>query len=474
MSLSHQRIIFLPVEIVERELDAKLLVALEALERGYIVYIGHYWNLPDIAKKVNGGFYLYKAMTDYRAKNLFLPLLHNSVRSGVLDEEGLIFPSLDYYVRTRIGNGDAIPVLTKIYSWGAVQSEFVEKKFSIDHSKMVVSGNPRIDLLRRPYNKIYTARAAAINEKHGEFVLVNTNFGPGNYSPNFGFTYHEHMRYFGRISTPEEDAYYSERTKYFENLFFEYIEMVKQLAKNISPVKVIVRPHPVEDHEHWRRLLSDSPNVEVIFEGSAIDWIVASKCLIHTGCTTGVEAFVLGKPIFRYNPNLRLDMESELPNNLGVENTSIQELISRVSDLLDGKSQNSVSDEQKEYLSGWVKNLNGPYSYERILDSIDQDNLGNTTEYVDVQRLSLFYIRTLIRNTLIRLLGKIAKRCRVISKLSIFRKALERVQRFPGIKSNMIRDRLNLLSQLKHGKELDGIQIKMVGPDIFRVELNKK
>lgn len=473
MSSMQQRIIFLPVEIVERELDAKLLVALEALERGYVVYIGNYQYLPEIAKKVGGGFYLYKAMTDYRAKNLFLPLADRSVCSGVLDEEGLIFPSLDYYARTRIGAGDSIPVLSKIYMWGEVQSKFVEERFSIDSTKIVVTGNPRIDLLRSPYNKIYDVRAKAIAERYGDFVLVNTNFGPGNYSPNFGFTYHEHMRYFGRISTQDEEVYYSERTKYFEKLFFDYVEMVGRLAEKIFPLKVIVRPHPVEDHERWRRLLSGFENVHIVFEGSAIDWIVASKCLIHTGCTTGVESFILEKPIFRYNKALRLDMESNLPNSLGESFVYLDELVDRVCCFLNGGKDESTRETQSEYLSGWIQNLNGAYSFERILDSIDREGLGDAVGCGNVQSLDFRYVRLVIRNALIRSLGRVAKRFAPIARIGLFRKAVERMQRFPGIRKKMLRDRIFLFYHLKRGAAPENVRVTSVGPDVFQIQFSK-
>lgn len=468
-------VLYLPIEIVERELDAKLLLALEALDRGYTVFIGQYQVLPDIAMKIGrGGFYLYKAMTDYRARKLFLPLRERGIASGALDEEGLIFPSLDYYARTRVGEGESLPVLTRVFTWGDVQANFLSERYGLDSSKLMSSGNPRFDLLRPPYSGIYAERASEIADQFGDFVLVNTNFGPGNYSPKFGMSYHEHMRFFGRVSTAEEEKYYAERTKYFGDLFLTYVDMVRALAKEIFPTKVIVRPHPVEDHERWRRLVLDTPNVQVVFSGSAIDWIVASKCLIHTGCTTGVEAFVLGKTIFRFNPNLRSDMESELPNRLGHDCTRLDELVGRVKTfLLCGVEETQADERQVEYLESWVRNLRGPYSYQRIMDTVDEWRLGEVKGEVSAVRFPIRYVRLLLRNSVIRKLAAFAKRWPILSKLRLSQRATERVQRFSGIRQKMIRDRLGHFYQLKHGEAIEKLNVALVGPDVFRIELGK-
>src|SRR5690606_33523773 len=127
-----------------------------------------------------------------------------------------------------------------------------------------------------------------------------------------------------------EELFYTERTQYYAGLFSQYVDMIRELAKEIYPVKIVLRPHPVENHGRWRDALGDCPNVRVVFQGSAIDWIAASRCLIHTGCTTGVEAFAFGKPVFRYNQNLRLDMESEIPNRVGIGFSSQSELVRAV------------------------------------------------------------------------------------------------------------------------------------------------
>jgi hypothetical protein len=61
-------------------------------------------------------------------------------------------------------------------------------------------------------------------------------------------------------------------------------------------MRVALRPHPSEKVEAWRAWLGEHSGIEIVREGSAVPWILASKVLLHTNCTTGVEAIALDKP----------------------------------------------------------------------------------------------------------------------------------------------------------------------------------
>jgi hypothetical protein len=48
--------------------------------------------------------------------------------------------------------------------------------------------------------------------------------------------------------------------------------------------------------DNWRAWLQGCPQVEIVREGAAVPWILAAHVLVHTNCTTGVEAIALDKP----------------------------------------------------------------------------------------------------------------------------------------------------------------------------------
>jgi len=318
--------LYLPIEIPERELQSKLLIAIHATALNVPVVIGNYWSVHRVARRARSGYFLYKDCLDARATDFFPQLREAGVKIGVLDEEGLIFPSMDFYLKSRIGKGLALPYVTDIFTWGEAQKHAIVNAFPELKDRISATGNPRIDLLNQTFADLYKPYIARIQAQHGRFVLINTNFGPGNYSPYFKRSYFDVMKSFGRINTPEDEQYYKARESYFLKLYKFYIQALRSLALRHPDKKFILRPHPVENHDNWIQALAGLDNVSVVYEGSAVHWIAAADMLIHTGCTTGLEAYIMGKPVVRLNPDPDDEMESPLPNLVSMPAFSVDEM----------------------------------------------------------------------------------------------------------------------------------------------------
>ena len=43
-------------------------------------------------------------------------------------------------------------------------------------------------------------------------------------------------------------------------------------------------------------------NVRIRDGGSVIPWMIAARCVIHNACTTGIEAYILNRPVTEYHP----------------------------------------------------------------------------------------------------------------------------------------------------------------------------
>lgn len=466
------KILYLPVEIVERELDAKLLLASEAVRRGYSVVIGNYWKVLDIAKDWGGGVFLYKDMIDQRVETFWKPLSQRDVELCVLDEEGLIFPSVDYYIRTRIGGGLSLPYLERIFTWGDRQRERIEKLDGYRKNALVTTGNPRIDLLRHPYLKIYEEDGVSRLGNKSGFVLINTNFGPGNYSPYFNMSYYEHMKSLGRIVTDDEVEYYKERVSYYAELFVQYKEMVARLAEEIFPATIVIRPHPVENHEAWREYFRDHKNVSVVYRGGVLEWIAASSCVIHTGCTTGLEAFVMGRPVLRYNPALRSDMESHLPNSLGEGFVDPASLISRVESILARQDEWVADSAQFSHLKSWVSNVCGDFSHMKIMDEIDSFDIKNSS--VSLRQSAAVVVRNFLVDVKRYIYNYIGDNSHsdIVSKVQFLRRIAEANQRYSGLPLSRIQNRWKKICGIKFSSEDGGEKLVRIGPDVYMISAN--
>ena len=93
-----------------------------------------------------------------------------------------------------------------------------------------------------------------------------------------------------------------ERFRYLRQLFEAYMSAIDQMAARFPNLKFLVRPHPLEEPETWRDHFKDTPNVAVQSGGSVIPWLIAARCVVHSACTTGIEAYILNRPVTEYHP----------------------------------------------------------------------------------------------------------------------------------------------------------------------------
>ncbi|MDA9976111.1 hypothetical protein N9F34_04780, partial [Alphaproteobacteria bacterium] len=73
-------------------------------------------------------------------------------------------------------------------------------------------------------------------------------------------------------------------------------DFVRAMNSQLPDCRLTLRPHPTEESEICQDLAKEVSNLTVITNTNAVDWILTADSLIQTGCTSGVEAAVLGTP----------------------------------------------------------------------------------------------------------------------------------------------------------------------------------
>jgi hypothetical protein len=141
----------------------------------------------------------------------------------------------------------------------------------------------------------FKAEGNKIRTKHGKFILINTNFGIIN-SHWGGHSGAAHIaKQAGMLDTEEQrEAFQSGASWERENMLAVY-EFIKSAPKDR---KIILRPHPGENAAHWRVI----PGIEVVTATNPLPWLHGAEILIHTGCTTGLEAAIMGKAAINLEP----------------------------------------------------------------------------------------------------------------------------------------------------------------------------
>lgn len=347
---------YIPVELKVRELHSKLLLALKSAKAGFRVVIGSknglIRRLPFLPRGIFMGFGIVK-----NYEKLFKKCRKLGHRVIAFDEEGLVFLNEEVYKKYRVSR-DTLSNVELFFTWGKVQTDAVLSKVPEAESKVITTGSLRFDLMSQRYLRILDGEVYKIKKKYDPFILINSSFGPCNHYSGTEF-YLKALRDKFMIVNKEDEIFHKNRIKHMRNIFNGFIEMIPELSSNFKDYNIIVRPHPSENHGVWEKSIKNLDNVFMVHEGDVIPWILASSVLIQNGCTTGVEAFFLNKPVIAYRPVTSDEFDIPLPNSLGKSISSVPGLIGYLKDLLRYRPDDREADEKRQREIILRKNLSG-------------------------------------------------------------------------------------------------------------------
>jgi surface carbohydrate biosynthesis protein len=371
------RYLYLPVETKAREFLGKTFLAARAVERSWTVVLGEGNQVREFMQTAPVGAYIEIGIPENKAKRL--ETIHASGHSiASLCEEGLIYADGSDYCNRKLGPR-ALSWTDRLLVVGSRNAEDIRLHRPESTEKLVVTGNPRFDTLLSGLRCVYQDDADILRQQLGRFVLINTNFTRANpYDPAKKDPIAKLVKR-GKIGGTEHKEFFRRFIEYQTRLMSGLQDLLKVLAASHLVDRIVIRPHPVENRDAWRRW-AEPLNVEVHCEGSAIEWLLAAEAVLHPGCTTGIEGLILDRPVFSYVPEP--DSEFINPSDL------VSEQVNSAEDFLERLSQVRGQDEttlharfacHRERLSFFVANVNPPYAADRILDELERLALPETS-----------------------------------------------------------------------------------------------
>ena len=282
-----RKTIFFTIEIKDRELISKCLLAYELLKRNFRVYIGTFDNIHRIVKKYSSGIIFHKST--YIAKSSYYKRIgHVFV---FLDEEGgITIPRSKLYEFCVKRYGVVSKELNDIiFLPGKKFTEIVSQMPNIEGVKLYTTGWPRIDLCREKYSHIFIDQVNKIRKKHGNFYLFITSFGMTSEK-----SFNDRIQ---SSTTEFEKKYRMHKYKHFKL----YIDLMKCLSDKLDDSeKIIIRPHPSESIEDWKMIVAGLNNIIIVREGDISPWILAAEAIIQYGSTSSVQAAMSGIKSIQY------------------------------------------------------------------------------------------------------------------------------------------------------------------------------
>jgi surface carbohydrate biosynthesis protein len=367
--------LLIPVENQVRELDPKLLLACIAAKRGFSCIIGSRREIHFHISSFSPGIYLSKSMT--AASDIMFQIMRNLGHVIVAwDEEALVHLPPEIYFCRRI-SPVAMKSVSRMLAWGQDNAELWRQYPQLPNGTEIhVTGNPRNDLLRPEIRRYYENTVEELRKNYGDFILINTNFNHVN-------AFYPGLNLFQPVKNPGEEPEFGRAAKgmtreYAEGLrdlkqavFEKFQELIPALEKEFPEYNIVVRPHPTENQEIYLNIAARCSRVRVTNEGNVVPWLMATQAVIHNGCTTGVEAYVMGVPAISYRATVNEDYDYgfyRLPNLLSHQCFDFDELRLTLGKILAGKLGPAAGDERKTLADEYLAALDGPLACERIVD----------------------------------------------------------------------------------------------------------
>jgi hypothetical protein len=246
-----------------------------------------------------------------------------------------------------------------------------------------------------------------------------------------------------------------------KQVLFQYFrELVPVLAGALPNHSVVVRPHPSEDHQAWRDAARDHDNVHVLNEKSVIPWLIAAKALIHNGCTTAVEAAVLGVPAVAYRPVTRKGCDFEFPNELSHQVYDLQDLLGAVRKIVAGELGSQNGDTRHAVLEQHLAFLEGPLAIDRVVAALSE---AGTRERLLERPPLLGYLS-----------GLLHAHARTVSKrINRLRRGHRNTKefhdhRFPGTSVDELRERVQRFS--RQLDRFESLEVRQLSDHVYCIE----
>jgi hypothetical protein len=102
---------------------------------------------------------------------------------------------------------------------------------------------------------------------------------------------------------------------------------IPQIADRFPRRTVIIRPHPSENREAWAKAGQGRSNVVVQYDDELAAWLMAAGHIMHNGCTTAVEAALLGRAAISYRPIINDPHEIPQPHRVSHEARTLPDLM---------------------------------------------------------------------------------------------------------------------------------------------------
>jgi surface carbohydrate biosynthesis protein len=335
--------VLLPIETVVRELDSKLVTASALAARGLRAIVAHKEEAWAIGAASKGVVWVGKNLFSDNSDNHHADrLARNDSAVLFLQDEGGIF-QVNTWVDNVLQKHHVDLVckrkLDRVLMWGRRQRDVFCERAPQTKPNVAVTGSPRFDLCAPTYDWMTADAAADIKARFGSYILACTRFTAVAHAEGL---YDPFRRKLNPRIWPDDYGMGKVAGLWFSKWqrdvhdFADFVVLVKAIADANPARTVVLRPHPSESLRFYEHAFSAISNIVIIREGSVLSWIRSADLVVHSNCTTGIEAVLSGRPVLNFLPESthREDTDIEVAREAGTPARSVQHALELIKVLL--------------------------------------------------------------------------------------------------------------------------------------------
>ena len=454
-----------PIETTARELDYKVLVAVAAAQKNRSIIIGEQQLIRNLSFFLKCGVFFGKHLFGkhkFSDQNYYNRLKRNHFSVVHLNEEGAIWPGSEEDWKRIMLYDERPSVLSEtdfLLEWGRFQYDFYSN-LEPHTTNIRVTGHPRFDLLKPKYNAYYDREVREIKEKFKNYVLINTSTSFSNNGTGGNkFTFKKTMFY--DPANKEQRRFRFGKWARQSRDMTNVIELINELSSSRPEKTFIIRPHPSENTDFYTQIFQNINNVKVIYDGSAVPWMLGCDALIHISSTTAIEAALASKPVINYKPDGNSEYDVRIANIVGSTCKTPDEVQNCLNQIENGAYRAS-SDELPIYAKELLENFEG-YSIQRILKILDEAEEAIMQTSIKKSGLNLkFLVRFLAVANSLYLFFKYS----YLSLLGRWSDYIDFKKRFQPLNLNQLKEKVKS-SEMLLGKK---VRITYVNKYLFLIE----
>lgn len=333
------------IEITARELASKLATASALAARGCRAIVGHKEPVTDVGRSSERVVWQGKGLFSDKSDRHFADrLIEMNSATMFHQDEGAMHPVnawKENVLQKHYVDQIRKRKISRVCMWGERQKDVYLAHASETRDMVAVTGSPRFDLCLPSYAWMTAGACDAITARHGSYILICTRFTAIAHAEGIADPF---RRKLNPKIWPESfdmadvaDLWFAKWHRDVQD-FADTVVLAKEIAVAHPKRTIVLRPHPSESLGFYREAFSSFKNVIVTREGGILPWLRSADLLVHSNCTTGIEAVLAGCPTVNLLPDgmAPRDADVEVAREAGLTAGSVAEALRSVDEILAG------------------------------------------------------------------------------------------------------------------------------------------